>query len=75
MTEDEWTDAYRRFVEVQAKISGRATLSVLKEIKDPEIRTTESIMFARSLLGLPLKRSTVVEKRGNSTMSMTTDTN
>jgi hypothetical protein len=69
------TDAYRRFVEVQAKISGRSTLSVLKEIKDPEIRTTESIMFARSLLGLPLKRSTVVEKRGDNTMSMTTDSN
>ncbi|HEY6272383.1 MAG TPA: hypothetical protein VIX19_10365 [Terriglobales bacterium] len=69
------TDAYRRFVDVETKISDPATLNVLKEIKDPEIRTTESIMFARSLLGLPLKRFTVVEKRGNMTSSTTTDSN
>jgi hypothetical protein len=69
------TDAYRRFVEIETKISDRSTLAVLKEIKDPEIRTTESIMFARSLLGLPLKRFTVVEKRGNNTSSYTTDAN
>jgi hypothetical protein len=69
------TDAYRRFVEVETKISNPSTLNVLKEIKDPEIRTTESIMFARSLLGQPLKRFTVVEKRGQMTSSFTTDSN
>lgn len=67
------TDAYRRFVEVETKISDRTTLAVLKEIKDPEIRAAESIMFARSLLGLPLKRFTVVEKRGQMTSSSTSD--
>jgi hypothetical protein len=69
------TDAYRRFVEVETKISNFSTLNVLKEIKDAEIRTTESIMFARSLLGQPLKRFTVVEKRGNLTSASTTDSN
>lgn len=69
------TDAYRRFVEVETKISRHAALNVLKEIKDPEIRAMESIMFARSLLGLPLKRVMVVEKRGDSTSSFTTDNN
>lgn len=69
------TDAYRRFVEVEARISDRATVAVLKEIKDPEIRTAESIMFARSLLGLPLRRFTVVEKRGGMTSSTTSDSN
>jgi hypothetical protein len=56
-------DAYRRFVEVQTKISQRDTVNVLKEIKDPEIRTLESIMYARALLGLPMKRTMVAEKR------------
>lgn len=56
-------DAYRRFVEVQTKISQRDTLNLLKEIKDPEIRTVQSIMYARALLGLPMKTTTVVEKR------------
>ena len=68
-------DAYRRFVEVETRISDRATLNLLKEIKDPEIRTAESITFARTLLGLPLKGYTVVEKRGNSTSSRSTDSN
>jgi hypothetical protein len=68
-------DAYRRFVEVETKISDRATLNLLKEIKDPEIRATESINFARTLLGLPLKTYTVVEKRGDSTSSHSTDSN
>ncbi len=44
------TDAYRRFVEIEARISDRAALGVLQQIQDPEIRTVESIMFARSLL-------------------------
>ena len=65
-------DAYRRFVEVQTKISQRNTLKLLKEIKDPEIRTLESIMYARSLLGLPTRRVTVVEKRKNMNRTMTT---
>jgi hypothetical protein len=68
-------DAYRRFVEVQAKISHPATLNVLKEIKDPEIRATESIMVARSLLGLPLKRFMVAERRKDTNMMMMTDAN
>jgi hypothetical protein len=56
-------DAYRRFIEIEAKISRRATTNLLQEIKDPEMRATESIMFARSLLDLPLKRARIVEKR------------
>lgn len=66
-------DAYRRFVELQVRISQPATLNVLKEIKDPEIRTTQSIVFARVLLGLPRQAFTVVEKRGHSTSSHSTD--
>jgi hypothetical protein len=69
------TDAYRRFVEVQAKISRPATFNVLKEIRDPEIRAAESITFARSLLGLPLKRVLVaVRRKGSDSMSIS-DTN
>jgi hypothetical protein len=68
-------DAYRRFVEVQAKISHPATLNVLKEINDPEIRATESIMVARSLLGLPLKRLIVSEQRKDTHMMMVNDPN
>lgn len=56
------TDAYRRLVEIEAKISHPATAKMLQEIKDPDIRALESIMFARALLGLPMKRVTVVEK-------------
>ena len=66
-------DAYRRFVEVEAKISHPATLNVLREIKDPEIRATESIMFARSLVGLPLKRFMVQEKRKDTNLTFMTD--
>jgi len=68
-------DAYRRFVEVEAKISQPATLSVLKEIKDPEIRTTESIMVARSLVGLAVKRFMVAERRKDSNRMWSTDSN
>jgi len=68
-------DAYRRFVEVQTKISHPMALNVLKEIKDPEIRATESIMVARSLLGLPLKRFMVAEHRKDMNMMMMTDSN
>lgn len=65
-------DAYRRFVEVQTKISRRDTVNLLKEIKDPEIRTLQSIMYARALLGLPMKRTTIVEKRKNMNRTMVT---
>lgn len=68
-------DAYRRFVELETRISDRGTMNLLKEIKDPEIRTVETITFARTLLGLPVKAYTVVERRGNSTSSRTTDSN
>jgi hypothetical protein len=62
-------DAYRRFVEVQTKISMRSVAKILKEIGDPEIRNSASIMFSRSLLDLPTRRFIVVEKtkNGNST--------
>src|SRR5262249_36573001 len=66
-------DAYRRFVEVEAKISYPATMNVLKEIKDGEIRATESINVARTLIGLPLKRFMVQEKRKDMNMTFLTD--
>jgi len=69
------TDAYRRFVEVESKISQRATVGVLREIKDPEIRATESIMFARSLLGLPMKRSVIAEKKKSTNSVSTSESN
>ena len=56
------TDAYRRLVEIETKISHPATAKLLEQITDPDIRALESIMFARALLGLPMKRVTVVEK-------------
>jgi hypothetical protein len=67
------TDAYRRFIDLDAKISRGATLNALKEIEDPEIRAAETIMFARSLLGLPLKRARVVVKRKDTNMVMVND--
>jgi len=68
-------DAYRRFVEVEAKVSQPATLNALKEIKDPEIRALESIMVARSLVGLAVKRFMVAERRKDTNMMWMTDTN
>lgn len=61
-------DAYRRFIEVETKISQRKAIKVLTDIKDPEIRTVESIMVSRSMLGMPVKRFMIVErsKSGNS---------
>ena len=56
------TDAYRRLVEIETKISHPATAKMLQEIKDPDMRALESIMFARALLGLPMNRVAVVEK-------------
>jgi hypothetical protein len=55
-------DAYRRLVEIETKISHPTTAKLLQEIKDPDMRALESIMFARALLGLPMNRVTVVEK-------------
>jgi len=61
-------DAYRRFIEVETKVSERKAIKILTEIKDPEIRTVESIMVSRSMLGMPVKRVMIVErsKSGNS---------
>lgn len=56
-------DAYRRFVEIQTKISRDDTMGLIKEIKDVDIRTMEQIMVARTLMGLPMKRFIVVEKK------------
>ena len=67
------TDAYRRLVEIETKISHPATAKLLQEIKDPDIRTLESIMFPRALLGLPMKRVTVVEKKKEGNRVRTSD--
>lgn len=66
-------DAYRRFVEVQTKISARSAAKVLKEIDDPEIRTSASIMVSRSLLDLPMRRYIVVEKTKNGNWTSMSD--
>jgi hypothetical protein len=58
-------DAYRRMIEIETKISHPATAKLLESIKDPDLNTVESIMFARSLLGVPLKIFRVVEKNKN----------
>ena len=64
------SDAYRRFIDVQAKLSHRGAADILKEIKDPEVRTVESIMLARALLGLSMKRIRVEQKTKNDNMVM-----
>lgn len=68
------TDAYRRFIEVETKISRRSTANILKEIKDPEIRTVESIMVARTLLGVPMVQYTIAKqpKSGKNGFTMVT---
>jgi hypothetical protein len=65
------TDAYRRLIEIEIKISHPATAKLLQEISDPEIRTVESIMFARALLGIPMQVVTTQEKnkKGNRSRS------
>ena len=55
-------DAYRRFIEVETKISQRKAIKILTEIKDPEIRTVESVMVSRSVLGMPVKRVMIMER-------------
>jgi len=59
------TDAYRRLVEIETKISHPATAKMLQEIKDPDIRAVESIMFARALLGIPMQHVLTQEKNKN----------
>lgn len=58
-------DAYRRMIEIETKISHPGTAKLLESIKDPDLHTVESVMFARSLLGMPLKIFRVVEKNKN----------
>jgi len=62
-------DAYCRFMQVEARISQRSAAKILKEIGDPEIRTSASIVFSRSLLDLPMKRFIVVEQRKDMNMT------
>lgn len=66
-------NAYRSFVEAQTKVSRVQTLALLKEIKDPEIRTIESITYARTMLGLPGGQNRTQEKRKNMNRTMITD--
>lgn len=56
------TDAYRRFIEIETKISHRATAEVLKQIKDQDVRTVESIVVSHTLLGLPPMEHTIIRK-------------
>jgi hypothetical protein len=60
------TDAYRRLIEIESKISRPATAKMLEEIKDPDIRAVESIMFARALLGIPMQQVMTQEKTKHS---------
>jgi hypothetical protein len=69
------SDAYRRFIDVQARLSHRAAANILKEVKDPEMQTVESIMFSRSLLGLGMNRVRIEEKTKDSSSFMTFNTN
>jgi hypothetical protein len=50
------------WLEIETKISHPATAKMLQEIKDPDIRAMESIMFARALLGIPMQRVMTQEK-------------
>jgi hypothetical protein len=68
-------DAYRRFMEVATRISQRSATKTLKEIGDPEIRTSASIMFSRALLDLPMKRFVVAEKRKNTNSTSVSEEN
>jgi len=60
------TDAYRRLIEIESKISRPAAAKLLEEIKDPDIRAVESIMFARALLGIPMRQVMTQEKTKHS---------
>jgi hypothetical protein len=67
-------NAYRQMVEVETKISHPATSKLLEEIKDPDIRTVESITFARALLGLNIKLSRLVVQRKDMNVNLTMST-
>lgn len=62
-------DAYRRFVEIETNISHPAAAKLIQEIKDPDMRTTESIMFGRALLGVPTKMYRMVVMTKESQMN------
>ncbi len=66
-------NAYRSFVEAQTKIGRQQTLALLKEIKDQDIRTIESITYARTMLGLPTRQNRIQEKRKSMNRTMITD--
>ena len=66
-------NAYRSFVEAQTKVGRQQTLALLKEIKDQDIRTIESITYARTMLGLPTKQNRIQEKRKSMNRTMITD--
>jgi hypothetical protein len=67
-------NAYRSFVDAQTKVSRQQTLALLKEIKDQDIRTIESITYARTMLGLPTRQNRIQEKRKSMNRTMITDT-
>jgi hypothetical protein len=64
-------DAYRRFVEIETGISHPAAAKLVQELKDPEIRTTESIVFGRALIGIPAKRYKLVTNKNSAHMNLT----
>ena len=64
------TNAYRQMVEIETKISHPATAKLLQEIKDPDVRTVESINFARALLGQTPKLVRVMVNRKDMNMHM-----
>jgi hypothetical protein len=66
-------NAYRSFVESQTKIARQETPALLKEIRDQDIRTIETITYARTMLGLPSKQNRIQEKRKNMNRTMVTD--
>jgi hypothetical protein len=68
-------DAYRRFIDIQARLSHRGAANILKEIKDAEMRTVESIMLSRSLLGLSMRLVRVEEKTKDMQSIMMQDAN
>ncbi len=64
------TNAYRQMVDIETKISHPATAKLLQEIKDPDVRTVESINFARALLGQTPKLVRVMVNRKDMNMHM-----
>lgn len=66
-------DAYRQMVEVETKYP-TPPREAAGRIKDPDIRTVESITFARTLLGLNVKLSRFVVHRKEMNVNMTMST-